>query len=383
MDLDALHARALDLLVAGDTAGAITDLRAYLDARPDDAGALLAIGTAYAAIDHLPQAEAALRRAVDRGGDAYARLAHARVLARLGRAQAAAAVLEEAARLAPEDARVLKELGVARYDQRRYDEAATLLEKAVALAPDDARAWYALGVVQEARKDAGAAVAAWRAAVERDPGLTDARRTLADALASLGEHEAAIAELDAVLAVDRADAQAAHNREVLRRALAEMERRRLLGKDAAVLEASAVLTQGGFRKKDVSEGHARYTAPLVEIHAAFGAGGALASLHLVLTDPERAARTPDDVYQVTVVARDGRRAPADLGTAVTLTFLREALGCPLTTASAIYARLLAGEAAVAWGGATVAFGSEPRHGITVAPAPARPDRGATHSGPKA
>src|SRR5262245_40115685 len=108
MTPDALHARALDLLVAGDTAGAITDLRAYLEARPDDAAAWLAIGTAYAAIDHLQQAKSALRRAVELGGDgeSFARLAHARVLSRLGLRDRAAAELEEAARLAPEDARV-------------------------------------------------------------------------------------------------------------------------------------------------------------------------------------------------------------------------------------------------------------------------------------
>ncbi len=363
-----LHARALDLLVAGDTAGAITDLRAYLEARPDDAAALLAIGTAYAAIDHLRQAETALQRAVELGGDPFARLAHARVLARLGRRDEAAAALEEAARLAPDDARVPKELGLLRYDQRRYDEAAALLSEAIARAPDDARAHYALGVVHEARKDVGAAVAAYRAAVRRDPALLDARRTLADALASLGEHEAAIAELEAVLAIDRSDTRAAQNREVLSRALAEMQRRRLLGKGMEALEASALLTEGGFRNRGTGGGKrtVRYAAPLVEVYAELDEAGTIAALHLVLTDPERAARTTDDVFQVTVIAHDGRRVAADFGTALTLTFLREALGCPLTQASAIYARLLAEETEVEWGGATVGFASEPRHGIKVA-----------------
>lgn len=381
MTPDALHARALDLLVAGDTAGAITDLRTYLDARPDDGAAWLALGTAYAAIDHLRQAEAALRRAVDVGGDPFARLAHARVLARLGRGDEATLALEEAARAAPEDARVLKELGLARYDQRRHDEAAALLEKAAALAPDDARACYALGVVHEAQKDMGAAVAAYRAAVRRDPALLDARRTLADALAGLGEHEAALAELTAVLAIDRTDEQAAHNREVLARALAEMQRRRLLGKGLEALEASALMVEGGFRSAGASEGAARFVAPLVEVYARRDEAGAIDALHLVLTDPERAARTEDDVFHVTVVAQDGRRVAADYGTALTLTFLREALGCPLTQASAIYARLLAGEAEVEWGGATVGFASVPRHGIRVARS--RPDPAATRTSPTA
>ena len=88
----------------------------------------------------------------------------------------------------------------------------------------------------------------------------------------------------------------------------------------------------------------RYTAPLVELYATFDDARAIASLLLVLTDPDRAARAEGDAFKVTVIADDGRRAPASLATAVTLTFLREALGCPMTQASALYARLLGGEA---------------------------------------
>jgi tetratricopeptide (TPR) repeat protein len=356
-----LHARALDLLVAGDTAGGITDLRAYLDARPDDADAWLSLGAAYAAIDHPVQAADALRRAVDLDSQhAAARLAYGRALVGLGRLDDAAAQLEAAAGLDATDARPLRELGVLRYDQRRLDDAAALLAQATALAPGDARAWYALGVVHEARRDVGAAVAAYRTAVARDPGLLDARRTLADALASLGEHQAAIAETEAILARRPDDEQAAHNRAVLGRALAELARRRLLGKDAATLAEATLLTAGGFR----DAGGGRFTTPLCEVEATFDAAGALDAARLVLTDPARAAATADDVLGVTVITGDGRRVPADLGTALTLTFLREVLGCPLTTASALYARLLGGEAEVAWGGAAVAWGSAPRHGIT-------------------
>jgi len=363
---DELHARALDLLVGGDTAGGIADLRAYLAARPDDAAAWMELGTAYHAVDHLAQAEDALRRAIALDAASIeARLARARVLARLRRTDEAAAELEEAARRGAEDARVLEELGVIRYEQRRYDEAAELLERAADAAPGDARAAYALGVVHEARKDMGAAVAAYRQAVRRDPALTDARRNLADALAGLGEHEAAMRELEAVLAVDRADEQAAHNLDVLRRALAGMAKRRLLGKEAAALAGSALITEGGFRAREAGERAARYTTPLAEVHATLDEARAIAALMLVLTDPARAARTDGEAFAVTVVTEDGRRAPADLGTALTLTFLREALGCPLTQASGLYARLLAGEAEVEWGGAVAAFDSVPRHGLRV------------------
>jgi tetratricopeptide (TPR) repeat protein len=376
---DELHARALDLLMKGDTAGGISDLKAYLDAEPDDSAAWLELGAAYAAIDHWTQSADALHRAVDLDGeDVDARLAYARALVHLKKLDLAAFQLVQAEKLEPGDPRVLRDLGLVFYDKRLYDKAADRLARAVAAAPGDARAHYALGLAHEGRRDMGAAVAAYREAVRRDPGLADAHRTLADALAGMGEHAGAIASLQALLAVERSNEQAAKNLEVLVRALDEMQKSRLIGKGQKELEASALLTEGGFRKKGpVATGDAaltvRYAAPLVEVYAGFDEGHAIASLLLVLTDPDRAARAEDDTFKVTVIAEDGRRQPVNFATAVTLTFLREALGCPMTQASAIYARLLGGEATVAWGGATLAFDSVPRpdkpaerrHGIRV------------------
>ncbi len=379
---DELHARALDLLVAGDTAGGITDLKAYLDAEPDDGDAWLQLGLAYTSIEHWIQAADALRRAVDLDGeDVDARLAYARTLVHLKKLDDAAFQLLQASRVDPHDARVLKELGVVFYDKRLYDKAASWLTKAVAAAPGDARAQYALGLAHEARRDMGAAVSAYREAVRRDPTLTDAHLTLADALAGMGEHEGAIAELTALLALDRTNEKAAHNREILARALDEMVHHRLLGKGQKELEASALISEGAFRKKGPvhSEGApateltVRYTAPLVEVYATFDEGHAITSLLLVLTDPARAGRAEDDVFKVTVIAEDGRQVPANFATAITLTFLREALGCPMTQAGTLYARLLAGETSVEWGGAMLAFASVPRpdkpsegrHGVRV------------------
>ena len=375
-----LRARAIDLLVAGDTAGGITDLRAYLETDEDDGEAWLALGTAYGAISHWIQAADAVRRAVDLDGeDVEARLAYARVLTHLSKLDDAAFQLLQASRLDPPDPRVLRELGVVFYDKRLYEKAVTWLTKAVAAAPGDARAWYALGLAHEARRDVGAAVASYREAVRRDGTLADARLTLADALAGMGEHEGAIAELTALLAVDRANEKAAHNREILVRALEEMKKQRLLGKGQKELEASALLSEGAFRKKGpVDDGAAltvRYTAPLVEVYATFDDAHAIASLLLVLTDPDRAARAEDDVFKVTVIADDGRHAPTNFATAVTLTFLREALGCPMTQASTLYARLLGGEGRVEWGAAALSFDSVPRpdkpserrHGVRVSP----------------
>ncbi|WP_437731590.1 tetratricopeptide repeat protein [Sorangium sp. So ce1335] len=389
---EALRARALDLLSRGDMAGGIAGLEAHLAAAPDDAGAWLALGAAHAAEGRWAAAAPALARAVERGGgEVEARLAYARALVRLGRLDDAAAELRQAAAMEPPDARVLRELGIVLYDQRRHDEAARWLARACDAAPEDGRAAFALGLAHEARRDIAAAIAAYREAVRRAPGFTDARLTLADALASIGEHEQALGELEALLARERSHEKAAHNREVLRRALAEMRARRLLGKTERELARSALVVEAQLRRRDAAEAPAagggaarqvvRYTAPLLELHVTLdpargpgGGGGVIEALHLALTDPERAARSEDDVFKVAVIGEDGRQAPVNYATGASLTFLREALGCPMTQASALYASLLQGAPSVDWGGATARLASVPgaagrpggeRHGILV------------------
>ncbi|MFO0756307.1 MAG: tetratricopeptide repeat protein [Byssovorax sp.] len=382
IDPEALHDQALALLVQGDTAGGITDLKRYLEEEPEDAEAWFELGAAYATIQHWIQAADALRASIDLdGSEPEPRLAYARVLVQIKKLDDAAFQLVQARKLDPQNPRIPRELGLVFYGKKLYDKAARALEDALALAPEDARAHYALGLCHEARRDMGAAVAAYREAIRRDPGFADAHRTLADALAALGEHEAAIAALGDLLAIERDNEQAAKNREVLARALAEMQAHRMLGKGTAELEASALFSEGGFRKKgSVDDPGApaggmtiRYLAPLVEVDARLDASHAIQGLFLRFTDPERAAREEDDTFKVTVVGKDGRHEHTNFATALSLTFLREALGCPMTHASALYARLLSGQGSVEWGGARLAFETmshadrpgQERHGIRV------------------
>jgi Flp pilus assembly protein TadD len=364
-----LRERAIALLLEGDTAGAIADLREHLAKEPEDEAAWLALGTAYAAIEHTVQAADAMRKAVDLDGDVVdARLSYARVLVKLGRLDDAAFQLLQAAKVDGDDARVLKELGIVFYDKRLYDKAALWLEKATRAAPSDARAWYALGLAFEGKRDIAAAVASYRAAVRLAPDFAPARTTLADALASVGEHEAAITELRAILASSPRNEQVAHNLEVLERALDHMRAERLLGKREEDLHRSALVQEGQLKRKgQVPSSEAdtvvdRYIAPLVELWVTFASDASIRAMMLFLTDPARAGRTEDDVFKVTVVAEGGRLVPADFGTGVSLTFLRETLGCPMTTASNLYARLLASgrDESVEWGGAIVRFASVAR-----------------------
>jgi tetratricopeptide (TPR) repeat protein len=306
-------------------------------------------------------------------------MGEARGYVRAERPDDAAFQLLQASRLAPDEPRVARELGLVFYEKKLYEKAAIWLAKAAQGEPGDGRVAYALGLAHEGRRDLGAAISAYREALRREPSLLDARKTLADALASLGEHEAAEAELAEVLRQEPTNELAAKNREVLLHVLREMRARRLLGKDQAAVDGSALVTEGALRPKGrLAPSHPntevlRYAAPLAELWVTLTTSSEVVELLLVLPDPKRAAAEEDDVFRVTIIAEGGAPRAADYATAVTLTFLREALGCPLTAASELYARLLATQAPVEWGGAVVAFTSVPRpdrpaeerHGIVV------------------
>jgi hypothetical protein len=151
----------------------------------------------------------------------------------------------------------------------------------------------------------------------------------------------------------------------LAKALAEMRARRLLGKTERELGLSALVQQGELKTRgavpsaDGAGTVVRYANRSCELRAGLAANGTIAHLMLVLVDPEKAARKRDNVFQVTVVGESGRREPANYATAVTLTFLREALGAPMTQASELYSRLLATPASMAFSGARLGFASTP------------------------
>jgi tetratricopeptide (TPR) repeat protein len=370
--LEEVTRRALE----GDVEGAIGELRGLLEQSPDDETAWLTMGMVFSSAGRWREASEALARAVELDGDVLAaRMAFARALEKDGKLDDAAFQLLRAEKLAPGDPRPLKELGAVFYKKGLYDKSVQFLNRARGAAPDDARVWYALGLAQEARRDPGAAIAAYREAIRIDPKFGDAQKTLADVLASMGEHEQAIAVLDDLLRVERTNEQAAINREVLVRALGEMRDRRLLGKTEKEVERSALVQEGQLKRR----GHVprsdrdppevvsvvRYGTGLAEMLVGLSQQGTIRQLLLVLLDPQKAAKKRDNVFRVTVVGKSGRREPANYATAITLTFLREALGAPMTQAGELYARLLGGEQAIDWSGAHMQFVSTPR--------PDRPD----------
>jgi tetratricopeptide (TPR) repeat protein len=379
--LNEIARRALE----GDVEASVSELRALLAATPEDDTAWLTLGMVLSSAARWREASEALAEAVALDGDVLAaRMAFARALEKSGKLDDAAFQLLKAQKLAPEDVRPLKELGAVFYKKGLYDKSVQFLTRARGLAPGDARVFYALGLAQEARRDPGAAMASYREAIQLDPKFADARKTLADVLAAMGEHEQAIAELDALLQIERTNEQAAINREVLAKALEEMSARRLLGKTEHEVERSALVQEGQLKRRgEIPRADddpasvtrvVRYGKGLGEMLVGLTSGGQIARLMLVLVDPVKAAKKRDDVFRVTVVGTSGRREPANYATAITLTFLREALGAPMTQASELYARLLGGEKSIDWSGVRLAFASvpdptgkdEPMHGLSVA-----------------
>jgi tetratricopeptide (TPR) repeat protein len=378
--LNQIARRALE----GDVEGAVSELRDLLATTPEDDTAWLTLGMVLSSAGRWREASEALAEAVLLDGDLLAaRMAFARALEKSGKLDDAAFQLLKAQKLAPDDPRPLKELGAVFYKKGLYDKSVQFLTRARGLAPGDARIFYALGLTQEARRDPGAAIASYREAVKLDPKFADARKTLADVLAAMGEHEQAIAELDALLLIERTNEQAAINREVLGKALEEMSARRLLGKTERELERSALVQEGQLKRRGeippANDDPAnvarvlRYGKGLAEMLVGLTAQGSIARLMLVLVDPVKAAKKRDDVFRVTVVGTTGRREPANYATAITLTFLREALGAPMTHASEFYARLLGGEKSIDWSGVRLEFASVPdpagkgeaMHGLSV------------------
>jgi tetratricopeptide (TPR) repeat protein len=385
----ALGESAIAQADAGDVEGAVQALHRELESDAPDPNAWLALGSILSSAGRWEEAVVALREAVDQDEDvAVTRVLFARALEGAGRLDDAVFQLLRAAKLAPGDAAVLRELGGAFYRKGLYDKALQWLLKARAAAAGDAkeeaRALYAVGLAQEARRDPGAAIAAYRSAIEKDARHLDARKTLADALAGIGEHERAIAVLDELLHVDPTNEKAAGNREILDRALKEMQSRRLVGKTVKELEASVLVHAGQLKRRgrgllgrvvDVTaaaftgrtqdgedkgaESRDRYSNGLVDLYASFTKEQTIASLFLVIANPTASDKKRNNAFQVTVVTKDGAREPASYATGASLTFLREAMGMPMSRAAELYSHLLAGSESIEYGGLQARFATAP------------------------
>jgi tetratricopeptide (TPR) repeat protein len=352
---------------AGDLPGAVASLRERVVTDPDDGEAWMTLGMLLAGADDAAEAVRALTRAVALdAGAVLGRVLLARALERAGRLDDAESELVLARALAPAHPGIARELGSLAYARGRHDDALAHLATAASLAPppeEAARISFARGLVHEARRDVGAAIASYRDALHVDPAHEAAWRTLADALAQVGEHSGAIEALDALLALRPRDEGALHNRSVLEAALAAMQARRLLGAAPSALDASAVVEGGAMHRTAALDGELRYEGTLASLHVTVDAEGRVASLFFAVDDAPGADASR---FGVTVVGLAGAQGDTSYATAATLTFLREAIGVPMTEAAHLLARLLDAAAPIRMGAAEASFTSVgPRHGIRV------------------
>ncbi|HTZ69144.1 MAG TPA: sulfotransferase [Acetobacteraceae bacterium] len=114
-------------------------------------------------------------------------LAAAAALLRAGQPAAAVAPLRQAAALAPANATIQHDFGLACLESGLHAEAIAALRQAIVLSPRYADAHLRLAIALEAEGDLGAALAAYRRAAELDPTLADARYRAGDLLESLGQ----------------------------------------------------------------------------------------------------------------------------------------------------------------------------------------------------
>lgn len=104
---------------------------------------------------------------------------------------AAAATLERACRLSPEDPSILEALGMVALRQDDPVRARDLLRGALAGNERSATAWNTLGVALYSTDGPRAALGAWQRAIELEPRLWDALYNVGLVAASLGEKEVA------------------------------------------------------------------------------------------------------------------------------------------------------------------------------------------------
>jgi Flp pilus assembly protein TadD len=221
---------ASQLAAAGDVDGAVRELQDVIAFQPDNAAVHARLGQLLAGGNRLPDAVAPLRKAVELAPDAteyrvllsdillrleqpeealtdaytaairdpasaraYAHLAH--VLRLTGDALAAEAALRQAARLAPGDLQVHRDLSSLLLQAKRFGEAAAAAREAAEIDPGNAEAYAHLAHVLARMDDLPGAEAALRQAVGLAPGKVDFRLVLSDVLARQRRLDESLAEV--------------------------------------------------------------------------------------------------------------------------------------------------------------------------------------------
>jgi Flp pilus assembly protein TadD len=176
---DTRFALARALLAAGRVADAEPEFRAVLALRPDFAPARLGLAEALLALGKGADAAGQFAAYLEKNpGDNETRIQLAGLYLDLERNEEALAELARVESAGHVSVRLHKLRAVALTRLKRYAEAAASLEEAVALAPDDAEAHARLGRLRMEQRDFPGAEKALLAALRLKPDFTEALRDL-------------------------------------------------------------------------------------------------------------------------------------------------------------------------------------------------------------
>ncbi len=207
---------ASGLIEAGDTAGAIAELRSALALAPDFADAQSDLGKALLDLKQPEEAAAHLTRAVQlRGDEATYRINLGSALYALGRGEAAAAEYREALRHAPDSSKARSGLGLVLAQQGDVEGARRELNEAIRLTPDYVDAYLNLGTILQRAGLAADAERAFATATRLRPDMADAHIGLGTLLATQGRTNDAIAELSTAVRLVPTDAELRSNLAVM------------------------------------------------------------------------------------------------------------------------------------------------------------------------
>src|SRR5262249_9307900 len=141
------YALAAARLRNGENAAAVSLLRNYVAARPEDAAGFYLLGAALHALKLDVEAQSILEQSVKLKDDVDAKYLLGVVQYDLGKRMQAIETLGQVIRIKPGHASAHTALGTALREEGKFVEARETLERAVALDAHDLRAHYQLGLV--------------------------------------------------------------------------------------------------------------------------------------------------------------------------------------------------------------------------------------------
>ena len=162
---------------AGNVSGAITELRAVVEANPTSADALNALGQALVREKRASEAIPYFDRAIDRSPGTWTyHFNRARASAELQDWPAAITAYRRAATLFPEDYATQFNLARALQANGDLEDAIDAFQRAVVLAPGQPDFLLSLGTAQEAARRPDDAAASYRKYLELEPASPDAEK---------------------------------------------------------------------------------------------------------------------------------------------------------------------------------------------------------------